>query len=48
MKDWEFLKVDDRDWKWWWWAENPWWKGPCPECNILWHKYENEIEIYES
>lgn len=44
VKDWEWLASDERDWKWWWWADNEWWEEKaCPECNILWHKYEEEI-----
>jgi len=45
VKDWQFLFMDNREWKWWWWASNPWWEKPCPKCNDLWHKYEDEIEI---
>ena len=47
VKDWNWLENDNRDWK-WWWCNNPWWKNKsCPECNILWHKYDDEITIYE-
>ena len=48
VQDWKWLDYLNRDWKWWWWANNPWWENkPCIECNNLWHKYENEVEIYE-
>ena len=48
VDDWNWLSYDERDWKWWWWADNPWWNNkPCIECNILWHKYENPINLYE-
>ena len=48
VKDWNWLENDNRDWKWWWWCDNPWWeKKSCPECNTLWHKYDDEIIIYE-
>ena len=48
-KEWKFLEHDKRDWKWWWWNIMPWWKNKaCIECNILWHKYEDEIQVYES
>ena len=49
VKEWEWLQNDKRDWKWWWWCNMPWWENKsCKECNILWHKYENEIQVYES
>ena len=48
VKDWLWLEEIKKDWKWWWWASNEWWKNkPCIKCNELWHKYEDEIEIYE-
>ena len=48
VKEWNWLETSNKDWKWWWWSENPWWENYiCNECNILWRKYENEIEIYE-
>ena len=49
VKDWEWLVEKDEDWKWWWWCNNEWWENKsCKECNILWHKYEFEIQVYES
>ena len=49
VKEWEWLENDSRDWKWWWWCNMPWWENKsCLECNILWHKYEDEIQVYES
>ena len=49
VKEWEWLQNDNRDWKWWWWCNMPWWENKsCLECNILWHKYEDEIQVYES
>jgi len=49
VKEWEWLEEDNRDWKWWWWCNNPWWENKsCKECNELWHKYENEVQIFES
>ena len=47
VKNWEWLKNDCRDWKWWWWADNPWWTAPCLECNVLWHKYEHLVDPLE-
>jgi len=47
VQDWKWLGNQCKDWKWWWWAENPWWKAPCEECNVLWHKYEDFIEPLE-
>jgi hypothetical protein len=48
VKNWDWLESINKDWKWWWWAKNPWFENvSCEECNILWHKYENEIEKYE-
>jgi hypothetical protein len=42
VRDWEFLGSTKKEWKWWWWAHNDWWENkPCPECNVLWHKYED-------
>ena len=49
VKDWNWLETDNRDWKWWWWCNNPWWNNQaCPPCNDLWHKYLEEVQIYES
>ena len=49
VKEWEWLENDKRDWKWWWWCNMPWWENKsCKECNILWHKYEDEIQVYET
>ena len=49
VKDWDWLVDKDEDWKWWWWSNNEWWENkPCIECNILWHKYEFAIQVYES
>jgi len=49
VKEWEWLQNDNRDWKWWWWCYMPWWENKsCLECNNLWHKYEDEIQVYES
>ena len=49
VKEWDWLENDLRDWKWWWWANNPWWDNkPCIECNDLWHKYDDEIKGYEN
>ena len=49
VKDWNWLETDDRDWKWWWWCNNPWWNNqPCIPCNELWHKYLEEVQIYEN
>ena len=49
VKEWKWLENDNRDWKWWWWCNMPWWENkPCLECNNLWHKYDDEIKIYES
>ena len=48
VRDWDWLISDPRDWKWWWWAENPWWeKKSCIKCNDLWHKYENDVTVFE-
>ena len=48
VKEWNWLETNNKDWKWWWWGKNPWWKNSiCNECNNLWQKYENEIEIHE-
>ncbi len=48
VKDWDWLESDMRDWKWWWWANNPWWENkPCIICNELWHKYEKDVIGYE-
>ena len=48
VKEWEWLEYDNKDWKWWWWCNMPWWGNKsCPECNNLWHKYEDKILVYE-
>jgi hypothetical protein len=47
VKDWEWLISDTRDWKWWWWSSNPWFQKPCVECNILWHEFEDPMEVLE-
>ena len=48
-KNFDWLEFDKRDWKWWWWSNLPWWNNNvCELCNILWHKYEDEIQIYEN
>ena len=47
VKNWEWLRKDSRDWKWWWWADNPWWHAPCEKCNVLWHKYEHLVDPLE-
>ena len=48
VQEWEWLATNKNDWKWWWWASQKWWNNiSCEECNILWHKYENEIEVHE-
>ena len=49
VKEWDWLENDERDWKWWWWSSMPWWENKsCEECNNLWHKYDDEIIIYEN
>ena len=49
VDDWKWLVDVNKDWKWWWWSDNEWWGNKsCLECNILWHKYEDEIQVYES
>ena len=48
VKNWNWLVDTNQDWKWWWWMDNPWWENkPCQECNRLWHKYDDEIEVFE-
>lgn len=48
VQDWKWLMGDLRNWKWWWWCSQPWWENkPCPTCNTLWHKYEQEIDALE-
>ena len=48
-KDWDWLIDTNKDWKWWWWSNNEWWENKsCIECNILWHKYEDEIQVFEN
>ena len=49
VKEWEWLVDTNKDWKWWWWSDNEWWENkPCKECNELWHKYEDEIQVFEN
>ena len=49
VKEWEWLIDTNKDWKWWWWADNEWWGNkPCKECNDLWHKYEDDIQVFEN
>jgi hypothetical protein len=49
VQDWKWLEYLKKDWKWWWWANKPWWENKaCPECNELWHKYENEVQFFEN
>ena len=49
VKDWNWLENINKDWKWWWWASNEWWNNiPCQKCNELWHKYEDEVQVYEN
>ena len=49
VKDWNWLEFNEKDWKWWWWCNKPWWNNtPCLECNILWHNYENDIDSKDS
>ena len=49
VDDWNWLIDTNKDWKWWWWANNEWWENKtCPECNDLWHKYEDEIQVFEN
>lgn len=49
VRDWIWLLNEKRDWKWWWWCNNPWWGNvPCMQCNILWHKYEAELDGKEN
>ena len=48
-KDWDWLIDTNKDWKWWWWSYNEWWENKsCIECNELWHKYEDEIQVFEN
>lgn len=48
VDDWKWLSYLNKDWKWWWWSKTAWWANKiCDKCNILWHKYEDEIEQYE-
>jgi len=45
VDDWDWLNYDKKDWKWWWWADNLWWKGQeCQKCMKLWHKSEIELD----
>ena len=48
VKEWIWLESSNEDWKWFWWCNLPWWNNQsCQQCNILWHKYEDEVEVYE-
>ena len=48
-KNWDWLIDTNKDWKWWWWCDNEWWENKsCKECNNLWHKYEDEIQVFEN
>ncbi len=48
-KNWDWLIDTNKDWKWWWWSDNEWWENKsCKECNNLWHKYEDEIQVFEN
>ena len=49
VDNWNWLVDTNKDWKWWWWSNNEWWENkPCIECNNLWHKYEDEIQVFEN
>ncbi|CAD8091143.1 unnamed protein product [Paramecium sonneborni] len=49
LKNWEWLPYKNEDWKWWWWSHTAWWKNKaCEQCNKLWHKYEDDIQEYET
>ena len=49
VDDWNWLVDVNKDWKWWWWSNNEWWENKsCIECNNLWHKYEDEIQVFEN
>jgi len=49
VRGWEWLLNDPRNWKWWWWANMPWWKNQsCETCNDLWHKYEKDVDREEA
>ena len=49
VKNWDWLVDKNEDWKWWWWSDKER-RGnkSCIECNNLWHKYEDEIQVYEN
>ncbi|CAD8175492.1 unnamed protein product [Paramecium octaurelia] len=48
LTGWDWLPYKQDDWKWWWWCNTAWWNNQiCQICNNLWHKYEDEIEVYE-
>ena len=47
IKNFEYLLDDSRDWKWFWWSDNPWWNNqPCEECIILSQKYEHFLDFF--
>ena len=49
VKNWDWLVDLNQDWKWWWWSNMEWWENKvCIECNRLWHKYEDEIQVFEN
>lgn len=49
LTNWDWLPYKQEDWKWWWWSKNAWWNNNvCQICNDLWHKYEDEILVYEN
>ena len=49
VKNWDWLVDKNEDWKWWWWSDKEWWGNKsCVECNNLWHKYEDEIQVFEN
>ena len=49
VNEWNWLVDTNKDWKWWWWCNNEWWHNKsCQKCNDLWHKYEDEIQIFEN
>ena len=49
VKNWDWLIDTNKDWKWWWWCSNEWCENKsCKECNDLWHKYEDEIQVFEN
>ncbi|CAD8064005.1 unnamed protein product [Paramecium primaurelia] len=49
LTNWDWLPYKKEDWKWWWWSNTAWWnQQTCEKCNELWHKYEDEIILYEN